>query len=312
MNLNIYTYRIQSFLQEAKNVLILLRREPDLDSTAGALSLYLSLIQRGKQVTIVCPDKMTVSLSNLFAVDKVTDELGRRGKNLVISFPYVEGSIEKVSYNIENNRFNLVIEPRGEGTNLLNKDNVEFSASGEGADNFDLIFTIGVSNSNDLGKLQSVSQKLLAEKTVIAIDNKPQSSPFGTISLNNPGSATLSEVITLLLTRLNLPIDRDIAGNLLAGIKEKTDNFTKGTVADTFEAVAICMRKTVSTTYDKTQQWVPHQSTQFTPQPQKSTNAARMGPSNVKKAPPDWLKPKIFRSSEQNLNPDDSDNGTIL
>ncbi len=294
MNLSAYIYRIQGFLQEAKSVLIVLRKEPDLDSVAASLALYLSLSQKGKQVSVICPDKMTVAQSDLFAIDKITDQLGKEGKNLVISFPYIEGSIEKVSYNIENNKFNLVIEPRGE-ENLFSKDTVEFSRGGGETGNYDLIITIGISSYSDLGKFQNNLQRIVEAKPTITIDNKPANIQFGTVRLFNSSNSSVSEIITLLLQKLNLPFDRDIADNLLKGIKEKTRNFVQAS-PDSFEAAAICMRKTTKS--------VPFsESEQIEAQPKVI--------SEQKKAPPDWLKPKIFRSSSSNTS-DDHNSGTIL
>ena len=63
------------------------------------------------------------------------------GKNLVISFPYQEGSIEKVSYNIENDKFNLVIEPR-ENYPVITPEMIKYSYGGG---NTDLIITVGTS-----------------------------------------------------------------------------------------------------------------------------------------------------------------------
>lgn len=304
MNLGVYTYRLQTLLQEAKNILIFLTKEPDLDSTASCLALYLSLSQKGKQVTVVCPDKMTVEKSDLFAVDKITDELGKGGKNLIISFPYVEGSIEKVSYNIENNRFNLVIEPRGEG-NLLTKENVEFARAGEGADNFDLIFTIGVSDIVNLGKFQSTHQKILEGKPTVVISNKSVNLSFGTLRITSANNSSLSEIIALILAKLNMPMDRDIADNLLRGIKEKTSNFSHNVTADSFEAAAICMRKVGD---NRNFLGVKPTNTFSQVQPQQFPNHQ----NDQKKAPPDWLKPKIFRSSNSTSIMDDSNKGTII
>lgn len=305
MNLGAYTYRLQALLQEAKNILIFLTKDPDLDATAASLALFLSLSQRGKQVVVASPTKMTVERSNLFAVDKITDDLGKGGKNLVISFPYVEGSIEKVSYNIGNNRFNLVIEPRGE-VNLLQKENVEFVRVGEDVDNFDLIFTMGISDYNDLGKFQTTHQKLLEEKPVVVINNKPSNAPFGTLRITNPNNSSISEIVALLLSKLNLPIDRDIADNLLAGIKEKTANFTKNFTADSFEAAAICMRRVGdSNSISQIKPVRTFSQAQLQQLPKTS-------PTDQRKTPPDWLKPKIFRSSNSTNIVDNNNKGTII
>lgn len=313
MNLGAYTYRLHTLLNEAKNILIFLTKEPDMDEVAAALALYLSLSQKGKQIVVVCPDKMTVEESNLFAIDKITDELGKGGKNLVISFPYIEGSIEKVSYNIENNRFNLVIEPRGEGE-LLQEENITFTRSGEGADNFDLIFTIGVSDFGDLGKFQSTHQKLLEEKNVVVINNKSSNVPFGTLRITNPNNSSVSGIVTLLLSKINMPIDRDIADNLLKGIKEKTANFSRNLSADSFEAAAICMRRIglgsvgAGEARGATQIVRPPVARTFPQNPQLPRQ-----PSEQKKAPPDWLKPKIFRSSNSTSIMNNNNNkGTLI
>lgn len=279
MNLDAYIYRLQTILnQQADNMLILLPHQADLDMMAAALAFYSSLSQMGKQVKIVCPEKITVEKSNLVGVSKITDNLGKEGKNLIISFPYVEGSIEKVSYNIQNQRFNLVIEPKGDKL-IFRQDQVEFSWGGGEVDNFDLIFTIGVSEMASLGTFQRPVEKLLQEKTAVIINNKPVDFDFGTLRIINPNNSSLSEMMVLLLSGLNLPFDQDIAGNLLAGIKEKTANFSQNVTADSFEAAAICMRKTVTKSFVSSYPFTGATS------------------SDQRKTPPDWLKPKIFRSS---------------
>lgn len=282
---------MQNFLQGAKNILIVVRKAPDLDTIAASLALYLSLSQKGKQVKVICPDKMTVAESSLFAVDKISDEL-ISGKNLTISFPYVEGSIEKVSYNIDNNKFNLVIEPRDNGS-LFNPETVEFSKSGDL--NFDLIISIGVANLSDLGKFQNDLVKLFEQQSSIVISDKNGNFQPGTIKIISPQSMSISEIVTLILSKINFPFEQEIADNLLKGIKERTKNFSQAG-ADSFEAAAICLRKMnrpVQTTQE--QQFSPARNIQ-----------------DQRKAPPDWLKPKIFRSGASSDSSDDRNSGTIL
>lgn len=281
MNLLPYINRLQNLFVSAQNILIFIRSKPDLDTIAAGLALYLSLSQKGREVRIVCPDKMTVSQSHLFAVDKITDDLGQGGKNLIISFPYIEGSIEKVSYNIENNRFNLVIEPREE-KQLLDRNNVEFSHSGKGSLNFDLFLGVGVSQLSGLGKFQDSLQKILQEKQMVTIDMTPSQFPFETLQIVTPGSKTISEIVALLLSKMSLPVDQDIAANLLTGIKDKTNNFREAG-ADTFEAAAFCLRK----------------------------SEGERGMTPPQQTPPDWLKPKIFRSKSTSVL-DDKDRRTIF
>ena len=106
-------FEVRSLLQNAQSVLIALSTANDEDIVAAGLGLYLTLSKMKKQVTIVTSEKVTVEVSHLFGIDKITDQIAG-GNNLVVSMPYKDGSIEKVSYHIDGNKFNLVIEPRGE------------------------------------------------------------------------------------------------------------------------------------------------------------------------------------------------------
>src|SRR3990167_5446946 len=106
-------FQIRSLLQNAQSVLIAMGQDADDDAIAAGLSLYLILSKMRKQPTIISPADVKVGQAYLFGVDKISKQLSG-GNTLVISLPYKEGTIEKVSYNIENDKFNLVIEPRGE------------------------------------------------------------------------------------------------------------------------------------------------------------------------------------------------------
>src|SRR3989304_8148742 len=148
--------QLQSFLGSARRILILTGQNPTLDSLGAGLTLYLAFSQVGKEVNIACPDLPTVSLSRLVGIDKVQRDLG--GENLVISFPYAEGAIEKVSYNIEGDRFNLVIQPRS-GSQTLSPEAVNFL---QGGANADLVFILGARKLSDLGHFYEQGKELYA------------------------------------------------------------------------------------------------------------------------------------------------------
>ena len=93
------------------------------------------------------PSKMRVEHSRLVGIDKISEKIGNR--NLIISFDYKEDSIEKVSYNVEGEKFNLVIQPRS-GYPPLDKSSVDFSYEGIDAD---VIFVIGAQKLEDLGAI---------------------------------------------------------------------------------------------------------------------------------------------------------------
>lgn len=249
----------RSFLEEAKSISILVGGNPTIDSLAAALSLYLSLSANGKMASIACSTPMTVEYNRLVGVDKVANSInGQSGRNLIISFPYQEGSIEKVSYNIENDTFNLVIEPR-EGFTVITPEMMQYSFSGGSTD---VIATIGVTKLEDLDNLYTNNQALFSEKPVINIDNSTQNSRFGKINLIDSTFSSNSELVLTLLSNFGLTLESDIATNLLTGIIEETDNFTSpSTSASTFEAAAICLKNNARK--EKPEESSPVQMPQF-------------------------------------------------
>mgnify|MGYP001071609725 CR=1 FL=1 len=264
MNLKSELQELQQVLSSSQSVLIIIPSNPSLDKVAAALSLYLSLEKNGKITTIVCSQPMTVEFSQLVGVDKITNRVG--GKNLVISFDYVKDSIEKVSYNVENDKFNLVIQPKT-GLPSLDAKKVTYSYSGTESD---LIFVIGAQKLEDLGRFYEDEKESHSHKQVINIDYHQQNSKFGKLNIFNPQASSCSEIIALALKVLNLPFDKDIAVNLFIGIKSATSNFQSLNLsAEAFEAAALCFR----------------------------AGAKQVEGKKISSPSSDWLTPKIYKGT---------------
>lgn len=328
----------RSLLEQSQDILVLVPKNPTLDNVAAALSLYLALSSQGKRVSAVCPDQMTVEFSHLTGVDKVAGSFsGGQGRNLVISFPYQEGSIEKVSYNIENSTFNLVIEPR-EGYPQITPDLIRYSFAGG---NTDLIVTIGAASPSDFAGIYTANQALFTEKPVINIDFHSNNSRYGKVNIVDSTATSSSELMTSILSLLGVTMSVDLASNLLAGITGGSQNFTSTqTTANTFEAAAVLLKngaRKIATSAEpasisqaqyqtQTANPFPQQSRQQTNQPQSQHQAQpqqfnqkpqqyfgrnaqqqqSVKPKPVQQppvrqpadqAPPDWLKPKIYKGS---------------
>lgn len=237
MNNKIDFQTLQRALSPVQRVLIIIPQGPSLDKIAASLSLYLSLKKTDKNVTIACVQQMTVEFSQLVGVDKMTNKIDR--KSLIISFDYVKDSIEKVSYNVEGDKFNLVIQPKS-GFPPLDTKSISYNYSGaEG----ELIFVVGAQRLEDLGDFYEREKNLYSENQVVNIDYHSQNTQFGKINIFNPQTSSYSEIIVSLLKNLNLPFDQDIATNLLIGLKSATNNFhSPNTSADIFESAAHCLR----------------------------------------------------------------------
>jgi len=237
------TYNTQPILKTlttAKNVLILLPQNPSLDTVAAGLALHLSLTKKQLMVTIGCDTPMTVNFNRLFGVDKIKQRIGNQ--NLVISFIYPEDSLEKVSYDKDpqNQKFHLTIEPKA-GKQPLDSNQVEYSYTGSNAD---LIFIIGARSLEDLGHLYQQEKTLLnnQKKTIVNLSTLDKNAQFGTVNLYDPTASGCSEIAFSVLKALSLPLEQDIATNLLAGIEKSTNNFATAKSADTFAVTAELIR----------------------------------------------------------------------
>ncbi len=272
---------IQNLLTNSREILILTHENPNQDSLGASLALYLSLKAANKNVTVACPTPSTVEFTNLIGIDKLSPDLG--GRNFVISLDYTEGTIDKVSYNIEGQKFNLVIEPRP-GAPAFTQDKVHYSSSTPSPD---LILIIDCAGIEELGKFYKDEKELFARVNTVNIDWHQNNASFGKVNLVNPGASGSSEIVVQLIKGLGLPLNEDIATNLLSGIETATKNFSSETAsAGAFEAAAACLKAGGRRGASKTSQ---------------------------EEAPADWLQPKIYSSKSkaapQDVTPKD---GTSL
>ena len=131
-------------LKDAQSVVILLPKHPLLEYVASALALGLSLERSGKNVEIACPSDMLVEANRLVGVQRIKTKL--TGKNLVMSFDYVKDAIEKVSYNVDNGKFNLVVVPKN-GHSPLDHNSVSYSYTGMSGE---IVILIGTRDIQDV------------------------------------------------------------------------------------------------------------------------------------------------------------------
>lgn len=258
--------KVQEILSAAQSVLVVLPKTLTVDKVAASLSLYLSLKKANKPMSIISSQSMTVEFSRLVGADKVTDKIGSR--NLIISFDYVKDSIEKVSYNVDDGKFNLVIQPKS-GFTPLDTKTVNYSYSGGDGD---LILIIGAQKLEDLGSLFESERNFFSEKQTVNIDNDGQNTQFGKINIVNSQASSCSEIVDEMIRKLNLPFDQDLATNLLTGLRSSTNNFqSQNVTADTFEAAAHCLRAGASQESKAEEK-------------EKTTSTSS-----------DWLSPKIYQ-----------------
>lgn len=235
------TQRIKDLIVRNEKIAIAVGRNPTLDTMGGALALYLALATFGKKVAVSCPDEPIVAISSLVGIDKIRTTLEADGGDLVVSFPYREGEIEKVSYTIDNGYLNIVVKA-GEAGLSFSEQEVKYERQGGYPT---LLFIVGTPRLSDLGSLFNVGQ--LKDTTVVNIDNASNNQGFGDVVLVSPQFSSVSEQMASLIASLDVNIDVDIAQNLLSGISFATDNFQKpNTSYLAFETAAMLMKKGAS------------------------------------------------------------------
>jgi hypothetical protein len=279
---------LKAKLQDTSSVLITVASNPNSDSVAAALAFYLSLKSSGKKVAVVSSNPVTVRDSSLVGVDKMSTDLG--GNNLVITLNIPEDRVDKVTSNTEGGHLNLIINPR-EGADPVTEKDVVFSYSGAVAD---VILVIGAADLKDVGTLVETENTLFNSATIANISN--QVGNFGAINITDPSSSN-SELVTALLKELELPMDVDIANNLMMGIEAGTDNLSSPNMtADTFEALAVLYR-TGARRQVKT--IVPQQAKIVADMPIVDNGPVieETPTQPVSEPQADWLKPKIYKGS---------------
>lgn len=228
--------RIQEITTKCRSAVIIVPPNPSIDAVAASTALYLALNKMGKTVSLVSNQK---PVSDLVASDKFQSVIGAGGDSLMISFPYSDGAIDKVDYNIQGDSFNLVVTPRP-GFQKLNPNQVNFSYTGG---LIDMIFVIDSPTLNSLGTIYTDNQDQFNGKDIINIDRHLTNAYYGTVNYVNKTISSISELVLSALQAMGVEIDRDMATNLYAGAAASTNNFTSySTNAETFEHIATLLR----------------------------------------------------------------------
>lgn len=233
---NAQLQKISELIQSTSSGIICLPENAGTDAVAAGTALYLGLQQLGKNVTLASSGAIN---SELLYADKIIGSFSTSGENLVISFPYTDGSVEKVDYFIQGNQFNIVIVP-GAGTEKLKREQVKYSYAGG---DIQFIITIDTPSLKSLGQLYTQNQEQFKGKKIINIDRHVANSFYGTVNFVSKTTSSNVELIMAVLTALKVQFTKEMATNLYAGILAATQNFTApGVNPQTFEAGAYLMK----------------------------------------------------------------------
>lgn len=225
--------QLAELLPGMQSIIVAIGPTATFDQAAAALALSEALKQSGKEVHLLSsePD-IAQQFPTLLKAESIEQGMGNR--NLLVSFDYSPDKVDKVSYHIDEQqqKFCLVIKPQ-KGQKPLDPASIEYSYTGAEAD---VIFLIGVHELESLGNLYYGYEQLYRDTTIVTFHTfEPE---IGTLKLDASGSSSFSESMVGLLQSLGLPLDADVATNLVSAIEASTNHFQSlNATATTFQTV---------------------------------------------------------------------------
>ncbi len=269
MEINMPAFQFKDLYSKAKKVLILIGA-PEAGAVYAALGLADLFKSQGSSAHLVSEVRLPASLGVISGSEEIKDKI--ETKSLIFSFDHQKNPIEKISYKIEGEKFNLIVKPRKGDFNL---ESVQTSFTGG---DYNLIIILGAESLENL-KVYSSNKDLFESLPTIDIDVSSANTRYGKLNILNSEIASISALVAKVLEDAKIKLTEKAATLLISGIREETQNFTKVGSAAVFEAAAYAT-KTIEG---------------------KISEAEEGGRDSTKEStslPKDWLSPKVFRSSK--------------
>ena len=221
---------IKNLLTTAKTALIAVP-QLNIDSIGSALALALVLKKANISTKVFCPNKTDDNYTKLSGLEFLTDIYNPN--DLIVTLDYPLDQIEKVTYNQDNGKLNLVVQTK-EGSPKVAENQILISNQASAAD---INFCFG--EENFLGANANIVNK----GYWVNISPTNIEKPWAKTSIIDQ-DAPFSEILTFLLPMLGLELNSDSAKNLLIALRVATQSFSINVSPETFEAGAACLRAT--------------------------------------------------------------------
>lgn len=231
--------QISSLMMEKNAIALCLPMQVTLDAAAAALALYHALNTAGKAVTISSSEPLNPEFA-LFGQEQVKNTMSAEGDVLIVSVPFKDNGVENVTYNVENDRVNIVIKPE-EGALRFDPKNVEYTFSGGKAD---VVVTLYAPTLDSLGELYTQNIDQFQGVPIVNIDRHFTNSQYGTVNMVDKRSPSLSLMVMKLITDMKIELTKELATLLFTGLSSATNNFSSHSVdANTFKSAAFLLEK---------------------------------------------------------------------
>lgn len=222
---------LKSALNQAQNIQIVV---PSLsvDGIASALALGLTLKKASKQVAVYCPQTPDANYSKLAGMDLLTDT-SAIAKDLTITVEYPLDQIEKVSYNDDGGKLNLVVQTKPGSPKV---ETEKINVQNQNGPSFDLTILLG--DPTSLGEKSIVLQ---GSPVALITPTQGENTYKAAYTVFDP-EAPFSEIFSFLIPMLGYDLQTDVGLNLLLALRVATQGFAINVSPETYEAGAICLR----------------------------------------------------------------------
>lgn len=213
--------QFKKFVQESKDVLILLPKNPNGDVIGSAWALNFYFDKKNISSTIAVESEIPKKYSFLPSPKNIIHEVSG-ARDFVLSFDTSRNKIMGLRHEEIDGKFNIYLTP--EKGSIDPRDFSFILAKFK----YDLIIVLGVSDLEKLGSIYEMNSDLFFEVPVINIDHHSNNENFGQINLVDITASSCSEILKNAITQNNAEaLDKAVADSLLTGIISATDSFQK-------------------------------------------------------------------------------------
>jgi len=223
---------IKNLISTAKTALIAVP-QLSVDSMGSALALALLLKKSNINTKVFCPTKTDANYTKLSGLELLTDTYNVN--DLIVTLDYPLDQIEKVTYNQDGGKLNLVVQTK-DGSPKVAENQILISNQASTAD---INFIFGEES------LLGINSNMVNKGNWINISPSVVEKPWAKVNIIDQ-DAPFSEILTFLLPMIGLELTPDSAKNLLIALRVATQSFSINVSPETFEAGANCLRATQS------------------------------------------------------------------
>jgi len=213
--------QFKKFLEDSKNVLILIPENPSADAVGSAWALYFFLENKKLVPTIAFSNNLSQKYNFLPRPQKILSEISG-ARDFVLSFDISRNKITGLKSEEKDGKFIIYLTPE---KGAIDPRDFSFILA---KFKYDLVIVIDSPDLEKLGKIYANNTDLFFEVPVVNVDRRSDNDNFGQINLIDVTASSCSEILTRTLEELAPElIDKAVATCLLSGIIGATDSFQK-------------------------------------------------------------------------------------